>query len=467
MNAPRFVNPATVGKDLLSRYATQGPRYTSYPTAPHFFPEVDREALVSRYRQSNAKTGRERDLSLYVHVPFCRRRCAFCGCFTEITHDPAQTDPFLAAVEAELRLALTRIDPSRPLRQLALGGGSPSFLDPARLDRLLSAIVSHFTFTSDAERSIEIDPRAIVPAQLDVLFAHGFNRFSLGVQDFDEEVLEKAGRPQGFELSAALVERLHQAGQRAINFDFIYGLPGQTPESMARTVDRALALGPSRVALYGYAHVPWMRPHQKALERHGIPGPEERLALFGAAFERYVGAGFEPVGMDHFARPDDDLAQAQRARTLHRNFMGYTTHRGLDLLALGPSAISAVGDTYAQNTKDLDFYVGAALSGQAVIERGFILGEEDRMRRELIIDLFCNFALDGEAFGARFGVDFLGHFKDELKRLQPMQDDGLLNVEGARFDVTPLGRVFIRNICMVFDRYLEAESREKRYSQTV
>ncbi|RJO63850.1 MAG: oxygen-independent coproporphyrinogen III oxidase [Myxococcales bacterium] len=469
MSEPRYVippNPARVPLDLLARYTTRGPRYTSYPTAPQFKADIDREALFARWREGDAAAP-PAGLSLYVHVPFCQRRCTYCGCYTHVASNPAAADGYVESLVREFELAAQVVDPARPVAQLAFGGGTPTFLPPDRLAHVLERLWAVWRFEDGAERSIELDPRSVSEEHIALLARYGFNRFSLGVQDFNPEVQRIINRVQPYERVAEVVEALHKAGRTAINFDLIYGLPGQTPDSIAETARRAITLAPTRIALFGYAHVPWMQMHQKALERYGLPDPPAKLALFGAAYDVFVEAGFVPVGMDHFARPDDELVKALAARSLHRNFMGYTTRRGLDLIAFGASGISAVSATYAQNLKELRAYAEAIAADRLPIERGYLLSDEDRLRRELIIDLFCNFHLDGAAFGAKWGVDFAAHFADELGRLAPLVGDGIVELDGATIRVTPFGRAFIRNVCMTFDQYLEADADKRRYSQTV
>ncbi len=457
-------NPARVPPELAARYATAGPRYTSYPTAPHFTPEVDRAELEARWKAGNTDG---EPISVYLHIPFCRERCFFCGCFTHIASKPEAADAYLDDLAREFDITAGLIDPARPLEQLSMGGGTPTFLSPERLDRLLTRLFALYRPSPTAELAIEIDPRTVVPEHVDVLVAHGFNRFSMGVQDFNERVLEIVHRRQSHAQTLDLVERLRAAGHDAINFDLIYGLPGQSPESMRDTAARCIAIAPSRIALYSYAHVPWMKGHQKILERPDLPGPEQKLALFGEAYDAFTEAGYVPVGMDHFARPEDEMTKALLDGTLHRNFMGYTTRRGLDLVGFGVSAISSVARSYAQNEKNFDAYAESLKNGQRPLERGFLLSDDDAMRRALIIDLFCNFTLDLAAFGQRWALDPQAVFADELQRLTPFVDDGLLEIRDRRLTVSPLGRAFIRNICMVFDRYLERDLAQRRYSQTV
>lgn len=465
MNESRTPNPAQVDPELLARYTTRGPRYTSYPTAPHFDANVDRTELFARYMASNAAPAA--GLSLYFHIPFCFRRCLFCGCFTTIASRPEAADPYLADLSRELDLMTAVIDPSRPVRQLAFGGGSPNFLSAERFDALLTKLAGLYTLCPTAERSIEIDPRRVSEEQIEVWLKHGFNRFSLGVQDLDEGVQKILHREQSYEKTLAVVTALRARGQEAINFDLIYGLPGQSRQTIEATMRRVATLNPSRIALYSYAQVPWIQRHQKALERYPTPGPEEKLALFGVAFEVLTEAGYVPIGMDHFARNDDELVVAQRAKSLHRNFMGYTTRRGLDQVAFGVSGISHVARSYHQNTKSFAEYREALAAGRLPTERGFLLSADDDLRHELIIDLFCNFELDGLALGARRGIDFEAYFAPELAALRPFVEDGLVTIKGATIAITPLGRAFVRNVCMVFDRYLESDLRERRYSQTV
>jgi oxygen-independent coproporphyrinogen-3 oxidase len=469
MSLPAFElppNPARVSKDLLNKYTTRGPRYTSYPTAPQFTPDIDADELSRLWKAGSAALDRP-DLSLYLHIPFCAKRCWFCGCFTQVGQSPDAADPYLDSLIAEFSVLAELLDAQRPVQQLALGGGTPTFLTPERFDRMMRALKAVYRFAPDAERSVEIDPRSVRPGHVDVLLDHGFNRFSLGIQDFDETVQKLVHREQDLGATLSLVDALRAGGRNAINFDLIYGLPGQSEASMQRTAERTAKIGPSRIALFSYAHVPWMKSHQKALERNVLPSPDEKLAMFGVAWDVLTAAGYVPIGMDHFARPDDELALALENRSLHRNFMGYTTRRGLDQAAFGASGISAVSGTYAQNTKDMHAYAAALADGRPSFERGYILSRDDLIRRELIIDLFCNFHLDGAAFGERFGIEFAQTFAPELANLKSFVDDGLVAIDGATIDVTPLGRAFVRNVCMVFDRYLEADPEQRRYSQTV
>jgi oxygen-independent coproporphyrinogen III oxidase len=458
-------DPRKVSPILVQKYATAAPRYTSYPPATHFHP-VSSPELLARWRQGNEAKERG-ELSVYFHIPFCSSLCWFCGCHTFIHQDHSRADRYVGALIAEMDLALRHIDARRKVKQVALGGGSPNYLTEPHLERLLGAFRERFPIQADAELSVELEPRTTDRGQLDTFLKYGFNRFSLGVQDFSPEVLGKIHRPQTEEDVEGIVDHLRSHGCQEINFDLIYGLPGQTLETCRYTVERTLRFRPTRIARYQYAHVPWLKPHQKLLEAAGLPDRNAKQQLAGLAYELLVDAGYIPIGMDHFALPEDRLAQALAQRTLHRNFMGYTTCRGLDQLAFGVSAISAIQGTYSQNEKELEPYYRRVESGELPIERGFLLNRDDEIRRELIIDLFCNFHLDGKQLEQKYGIDFLSYFQPELQRLEPFETDGLLAVAGCNLEVLPEGRYFIRNICMTFDRYLEKEVAGRRYSQAV
>lgn len=460
-----LADPRRIPRELLARYATRGPRYTSYPTAPHFGP-VDLDALHERWRARN-RLERDPGLSVYVHIPFCRARCLFCGCHTHVRKDPARVSPYVDDLHAEMDSVLEVVDPARPVRQVALGGGTPNFLLLGDMDRLLAGIESRLHLAPGAELSAEIDPRTVTTEMLDLLLAHGFNRLSLGVQDFDPGVLANIRRPQEGLQVEAVVDHLRATGCRELNFDLVYGLPGQDARTAGRMARRTLSLAPTRIALYNYAHVPWLKPHQRKLEAHGLPDPALKATIQGTVAEALVRDGYLPVGMDHFARPDDPLARALERGTLTRNFMGYTTGRGLDLLAFGASGISAVGSTYAQADRALEGWRQAVRAGRSAVVRGFLLDREDEVRRELILDLFCNFRVDLGRLAERWSFDVRGAVADDLTRLSPLVDDGLVRLEGDVVEVTARGRPFIRNVCMTFDAYLEHDTVERRYSKTL
>lgn len=460
MQDPRRIDPF-----LRSKYDVRGPRYTSYPPATQFH-AVGEQDLLDRWAFRNGLEEHS-GLSLYFHIPFCRARCLFCGCHSVVTRDRRTTDRYVEALVREMGLVAQRVSPERPVMQVALGGGTPNFLDEEQIDMLLSAMERIWTVSGDAERSVEIDPRTATPGKLDAFLRHGFNRFSLGVQDFDPRVLRLVRRGQELMEVEEVVTHLHGRGCAAVNFDLIYGLPGQSIASVTETARQVARLRPSRIALYSYAHVPWIQPRQQALERHGLPDPDLKLALFLAMLDLFTESGYLPVGMDHFALPNDSLAVALARRTLRRNFMGYTTCRGTDLVAFGASAISSVGSSYSQNVKGIDAYLGGIAEGRLPVERGFFLSRDDEIRRELIMELFCNFSVDLAALGERFDIDACAAFADERARLAPMIDDGLVSLSPTAITVTEGGRFFIRSICMTFDRYLSRDGAGMMYSRTV
>lgn len=460
MQDPRRIDPA-----LRRKYDVRGPRYTSYPPATHFHP-IEEEELYKRWTAANDRE-KPSELSLYLHIPFCQTRCLFCGCHTHIVQDQSLVDRYVDTLLREMEITSRRIDPSRPVVQVALGGGTPNFLSEAQTERLLSGMAARWNIRPEAERSVEIDPRTATPGKIEVFLRHGFNRFSLGVQDFNPRVLSLVRRGQDLMSVEDLVSFLRRHGCRAINFDLIYGLPGQDLTGVAETARRVTCLRPSRIALYSYAHVPWIRPAQKALEGHGLPDPDLKLALFLEMLDHLQQEGYVAVGMDHFALPEDALVQALRNRTLRRNFMGYTTGRGTDLLALGESAISSIGTSYSQNCKEIIPYMEGIEQGRLPIERGFLLDCDDEIRRELILDLFCNFQADLIAFGRRFDIEAAAYLADDIAGLQPLIDDGLVSVTPQSIVVSETGRFFIRNICMKFDRYLERDAAARVYSRTV
>lgn len=435
---------------LVERYRTRAPRYTSYPTAPHFR-AIDPAAV-------DAAAGRnDGPVALYVHIPFCRSLCSYCGCHVEIRKSREVGGAYVDDLLAELDLWLARMRPGRSLAQLSLGGGTPTFLLPSDMTRLLEGIRARLPFTADVDASIEIDPRTVDEAYLDRLVALGFNRYSFGVQDLDPAVLDAVNRHQTEDEVTRAVRRLRGHGPFDLNLDLMYGLPNQTEAGFRRTLERVVDLAPTRIALFHYAHVPWMKPAQKLVERQGLPDSATKARLFGLANEVLGGAGYVAIGMDHFAREGDALVGAMRAGTLQRNFMGYTTHAGIDQFGIGVSAIGYFGGAYAQDLKERGEWAERIGAGRLPVERGIVLSEEDLVRRTVIMDLFCN-------FHARLPEGWA--FEAERERLRPLEADGLVVVDGREVRVTPLGRHFIRNVCAVFDRYLEADAAARRYSAT-
>jgi oxygen-independent coproporphyrinogen-3 oxidase len=439
--------------DLLRRYDRPGPRYTSYPTAVEFHAGFDESA----YREHLARAAAERDapLSLYLHLPFCEERCTFCGCMVIITKKREVAARYLEYLEREIALLAAHLRGRRRVVQYHWGGGTPTYLSVAQIEALQATVRRHFDVQPGAEVAIEVDPRVTSFEQLETLRALGFNRLSMGVQDFAPEVQEAVNRVQGEDQTRALFERARELGYLSINVDLIYGLPLQTIESFGRSVDAVVRMRPDRVAVYSFAHVPWIRGNQRRLRPEDLPSPEAKLSLFVAARSRFQDAGYEPIGMDHFALPEDELARAARSRTLHRNFMGYTVKPAPDMLGAGVSAIGDVAGAFAQNVKKLSEYYPALDAGRFPVERGYRLSPDDHVRRHVITQLMCNFHLDLDDVARRFGIDPASYFARELRELREgPAADGFLEMDERSLEITPRGRLFVRNVCMAFDRHL-------------
>ncbi|HEY7113295.1 MAG TPA: oxygen-independent coproporphyrinogen III oxidase [Thermoanaerobaculia bacterium] len=455
---------ADVPLELLRRYNVPGPRYTSYPTAPMWkedFAGPDYGRLLAESGASG------RPLSLYFHLPFCEKLCYFCGCTVVITgsqHSPAA--PYLEVVEREIEWVAARAGAGRKVVQVHWGGGTPTYFPPELLERLGRRIFDRFALSPDAELGVEIDPRVTTREHLRTLARLGFNRLSMGVQDFDPAVQHAINRIQPAADTARLVSEARDLGFPSVNMDLIYGLPHQTPDTFARTIDRVLEIGPDRLAVYSYANVPWMKKHQSVLEPH-LPDERTKFEIFRTALERFTDAGFEYIGMDHFARPDDELARARRDRTLHRNFQGYTTKAGTDLLGLGMSAIGSVGPAYVQNRRELSAYRSAVEAGGPATFRGCRLSDDDRLRRTVIGNLLCHGVVVKSEISDAFGIDFDDSFADALERLQPCADDGLVEIGRTEIRATALGRIFLRNLAMPFDAYLETKPEKQVFSKTL
>lgn len=456
---------ADVSVDLLRRYNVPGPRYTSYPTAPVWregFGPRDYETVLAESRESE----RPAPLSLYVHLPFCEQLCYFCACTVVISGNHSVEEPYLATLEREIEWVSSRAGEGRDVVQLHWGGGTPTYFSPERAGLLARRLRGAFRFAHDAEVSVEIDPRVTTREHLEVLREMGFNRVSMGVQDFDPAVQESINRIQSPEQTGDLVSAARELGYRGINMDLIFGLPLQTPESFAATIDRVLAIGPDRLAVYSYANVPWMKKHQKILEPR-LPAEREKFEIFRTALARLTEAGYEYIGMDHFARPDDELSRARRDRTLHRNFQGYTTKAGTDLLGLGMSAIGAIGDSFVQNRRDLAAYRSAVESDGAATFRGFRLSFDDRVRRAVISSMLCHGVVMIPEIESTYGIRFGKYFEDALEGLAACAEDGLVEISGTELRATSLGRVFLRNLAMPFDAYLPAQLEKPVFSKTL
>lgn len=460
------VDFASITPALLTRYDRPGPRYTSYPTAPHFQTEFSAEEYHAALHRA-ALTPAE-PLSLYIHIPFCEARCTYCGCNVVIARRRGIEEKYLDAVEGELELVSRALGRRRRVAQLHWGGGTPTFLSPQQCRRLHDAVLRHFTLQANAERAVEVDPCVTTDAHLSVLRELGFNRISMGLQDLDPQVQAAVGRVQPLSLTRRQVTLARQLGFSSINLDLIYGLPYQTPTSFAETVEQVIGeLAPDRVAVFSYAHVPWIKPHQKKLEALPMPQGWEKFLIFRAAAERFLAAGYTFIGMDHFARPGDELARALAAGTLHRNFMGYTVQPGSDLIGVGLTAIGDVGGSYVQNAKHLAHYQRTLARGEFPVERGRRRTPEDELRGAVIRRLICTFSLEFHWVREHFQVDPQSYFAPELAVLRrEYTTDGLVKVDDAGIRVLPRGRVFIRNLCMPFDAYLESGP-STLYSRTV
>jgi len=453
---------------LLPRYETAGPRYTSYPTAPVWSERYGADDFRAELGRRDVSP--DEPLSLYAHVPFCASLCHFCACNRVITRKAELPSRWLETVEREIAAVREALAVPRSATQQHWGGGTPTHLEPAQIRRLFSALVDAFPMRPDAEISIEVDPRVTTPEHVETLRELGFRRISLGVQDFDPRVQAAIHRQQPVAMTAALVERARRAGFASVNVDLIYGLPFQSEESFDRTLDEVLALAPDRVAVYGYAHVTWVAKQQRGFERHDLPAAATRLAVFLRAIGRFLEAGYVHVGMDHFARPEDDLAKALHDGTLRRNFMGYTTQAGVDLLGFGPSAISELRASYAQNERELEAWDAAVRSRGLATRRGHRLGADDLERRWIIGRIMCHGALAAADYRAAFGHEWASAHADELARLGPLLEDGLVEQDAdGSLRLLPLGRLLVRNVAMLFDAYLPEQQRAGRplFSRTV
>jgi len=453
-----------VDLNLVQKYNVAGPRYTSYPPATKFTEALTWPDLAERILENN-KT--ERDLSLYFHIPFCETLCWFCGCTTVITLNHSQGQTYIDYLEKEVAQMATLINPRRKAVQLHFGGGSPTFLAPDEIRRLGEIIHKHFKFSDDIEAGVEIDPRRLTRDHVVALREVGFNRASLGVQDFEPAVQQAVHRIQPREMTQQTIDWLRETGFSSINLDLIYGLPHQTVESFNRTLDIVLEMQPDRLAVFSYAHVPWVKPAQKILEQKILPSPETKLQLLKNVIERLTqNDRYVYIGMDHFARPKDELVLAQHNKTLQRNFQGYSTRGNADIYAFGMSAISQIPDAYWQNEKELPQYYAALDAGKVPLKRGYVVGDEDKIRRDTIMRVMCDLGLNYAEMSQRLGIQFSSHFEREIESLAAFEADGLVRRSETGLEVTESGRLFIRNIAMCFDNTLAAPG-ERKHSRTI
>jgi oxygen-independent coproporphyrinogen-3 oxidase len=456
----------SIDVDLIKKYDKPGPRYTSYPTAPQFSDAFTQADFLKEIIKTNQGAGLP-DLSLYFHLPFCDTLCYFCGCNMIVTHNRDRIRRYLKYLKKEVAHIRSLIAEDRKTIQLHWGGGTPTHLSPDEISDLIAYIRNRFEIAPDAEVSCEIDPRELTKDHLAALRSGGFNRISMGVQDVNAKVQKAVNRIQPEALTRRVVDWGRELGFDSLNVDLIYGLPFQTARDFEKTVDTIIDIYPDRIALFNFAYVPWMKKHQKLIRLEDLPSPEEKLSILKMSMEKLTGAGYVFIGMDHFAKPDDELAVALKAKKLYRNFQGYSTNAGADLYAMGITSISQFGKIYAQNEKGEKEYFAALDKGVLPTAKGCRLTPDDVLRRKVITRLMCDFELDFKAIEDEFRIDFESYFRWGLGNLREMRDDQLIRIEDKRLHVTEMGRMLIRNIAMNFDGYLERKEDQARYSRTV
>jgi oxygen-independent coproporphyrinogen-3 oxidase len=452
---------------LLQKYDRPGPRYTSYPTAPVFQPTFNAGDFRKEIVATN-DPGVVSDISLYVHFPFCDTLCYFCGCTMLVTRDRPRIEEYLGYLKKEIALVAPLIAPGRRVTQLHWGGGTPTHLTPAQILDIAGAFRNAFRFAPDAEASVEVDPRELDRAHMEALREAGFNRMSMGVQDFELQVQAAVNRIQPEWVSRQVYLWARQLGFNGINLDLMYGLPHQTLASFEKTIRTVITYNPDRIAVFNYAHVPWLKPHQKLIHQEDMPSPEQKLEILKMAIELLTSNGYEYIGMDHFAKPDDELAIARAERTLYRNFQGYSTRSGADLYGFGMSSISHFRNVYAQNAKHLPEYYRALDAGLLATHVGYRMTEDDHIRKHVIMRLMCDLDLHIPSVERKFGIRFADYFAASLAALRPLEEDGLVELSDERISIVGSGRLLLRNIAMCFDAYLERMTKEKPvFSRTV
>ena len=451
----------TIDFKKLSKFSRHAPRYTSYPTAVEF-KDLTPEDIIPFLQNSN------KPLSLYFHLPFCKSACYFCGCNVVYTSKADKRTKYIQYLKKELKTLSKYLDTNRMVRQLHFGGGTPTFFTPEEIEEIYSLIYSYFkNFEKDAEISVEIDPRFFSKEHMDVMKKYGVNRISFGVQDFNEETQKAVNRIQPFDLTKNAVDIARSAGINSINIDLIYGLPFQTLETFKKTLELVKELDPDRLAVFNYAHVPWMKKGMRKIDETTLPTPEEKLKIFKYVIDFFEGNGYKMVGMDHFAKPEDELFRAIEKGELHRNFQGYTTKGGADLIGIGLTSISETDDAYFQNYKDLKSYENAVDEGKLPVFRGVILNEEDKIRKYIIMEMMANFSFDIKRFEEKFGINFKEKFKNELNELQEFVDEGLVEITDDKIKVNKTGSLLIRNIVLPFDEYFKKMANQKVFSKSV
>ncbi len=468
MSESQPIPSVTFDPDLIRRYDRSGPRYTSYPTAVQFHSGFKEENYRAWAQQTNEEPI-PRPLSLYFHIPFCDSVCYYCGCNKIVTKNRAHAVPYLERLHREVAMQGALFDRDRPVDQLHWGGGTPTFLSTAQMEELMAVTRQHFSLRDgdQGEYSIEIDPREADARTIALLRRLGFNRMSLGVQDFDPRVQKAVNRIQTYEETMAVLNAARDEGFRSISVDLIYGLPFQSVGSFKGTLDSIIEASPDRISVFNCAHLPELFKTQRQINASELPSPAEKLDILAMCIERLTAAGYVFIGMDHFAKPDDELAVAQRSRTLYRNFQGYSTHANCDLVGLGITAIGMVGESYSQNVKTTEDYYTALDAGHLPILRGVQLTPDDRLRRRVITELICHYRLDFEQIEREYSVRFQEYFAPELQDLKGMEADGLLTLDAEGIRVGPRGKLLIRNVCMTFDRYLREKATVQRFSKVI
>ncbi|MBU2491550.1 MAG: oxygen-independent coproporphyrinogen III oxidase [Bacteroidetes bacterium] len=452
--------------DIIKKYDKPGPRYTSYPTAPHFHEGFKHEKYLDEIIRTNSNANAP-DLSLYFHIPFCDTLCYFCGCNMIISRNRDRISEYVNYVKNEIDMLRTYLNADRKVSQIHWGGGTPTHLNPEEIDDLKSFINQNFDVTKDAEEGCEIDPRGLTREHLEALRKNGFNRISMGVQDFNEKVQKAVNRIQPEDMTRQVVSWVRELEFKSINLDLIYGLPFQTVDEFAKSVDTIIDISPDRIAVFNYAHVPWMKKHMSLIKTEDLPTPEEKLQILKMTIEKLTGAGYVFIGMDHFAKPTDEMAVALQEKKLYRNFQGYSTNAGTDLYGMGITSIGQIGNIFAQNYKKEKEYFNALEDGIFPVERGYQLTQDDIIRREVIMKIMCDFELDFNKFGALYNINFNEYFKFGLSNFSEMIDDGLVELTNDYIKITEMGRLLIRNIAMNFDGYIERKEDTARYSRTV
>ncbi|MDQ1297526.1 MAG: oxygen-independent coproporphyrinogen oxidase [Campylobacterota bacterium] len=451
--------------EKFTEYSKPGPRYTSYPTALEFSDAFEYEAYLGKLHAQNPQSS----LSLYFHLPFCKNACYFCGCNVVFTSKEDKKDRYIDYLLREMEILSKHIDTSRPVIQLHFGGGTPTFFDADQLNRIITGIKSHFkNFTKDAEISCEIDPRHINEEQMKVMSNAGFNRVSFGIQDFDEKVQVAVHRVQPYEITKAAMDLARKYNMVSVNVDLIYGLPHQSLETFKKTLELSVSLNPDRLAVFNYAHVPWLKKTMRKIDETTLPIPAEKLSIMRYTIDYMESKGYRMIGMDHFAKVEDELFLAIEKGELHRNFQGYTTKGGADLIGVGLTSIGEGSDYYAQNFKEMGDYEAAIDAGRLPYERGVALNEDDRIRQYVIMELMSNFKLDIDRFESIYGVVFTTYFADALLSLKPFENDGLVTISAKSIECSPTGTLLIRNIAMAFDAYMHVHAKsDKAFSKTV